>query len=257
MKICFLGNSHLIATRDAWEQGEWNGVTATFMTAPGNRLSELAVANGRLYATGDLERRMLELTGIAEVTVDEFDAFAIVGLQFALNRCMRLFIHHRPWRDGFQLPPEARFLVSRDCMLAATRGFLQGTTAMSVASLVRSATSAPLFIMAQGGLSERGLDFESKGGELLRSILADSAQIREVFDEACATLAADMEIIAPPRTTVAHSLFTKREYDCWDGGLDGAPLQARLSHTNAEYGKLALGELLNRLASSAPPTVHR
>jgi hypothetical protein len=247
MRVCFIGNSHLGPLAKAWTEDP-SDLEAVFLAAPGDRLGALTVSNGTLRSSGKLRKTMLETTGVADAAVEEFDAFALVGLRFTVNRCARLFATHRTWRAGEPGVAEDPFLVSHECLLAAAREQLRQSTAMSLAKQLRAVTSAPILLVVQPGLSERVLEVDTEMSKIWRPLHAQGreGEIRTIYDEACTALGEDLEIVAAPKETIAHEILTFREFDRCKPGK-GSVTDSKLVHMNLDYGRLAMRELFDRL----------
>lgn len=252
MRICFIGNSQLRPLVKAWRAGK-SGVEATFLAAPGSQLRTLSISDGKLYGSGPLRQTMLETCGRAEAALEEFDAVAVVGLQFGVRRCARLFATHRVWTEAEPTAGEP-FLVSHECMVAAARERLRQTVAVSLASELRAVTSASVAIVAQPGMSERVLEDESEAGELWRDLHAGGceAEVLAVYERACAGLAEGVELVHQPPATAVHRILTRREYDRGQDEIGERPMTSfQLGHMNTAYGHRALRSLLDRLGGPA------
>lgn len=252
MRVCFLGNSHLIPIMDAWNSGGQADFEADFLAARANTLAALAVAHGRLCGTDDPTRAALARIGVEDLPVKGYDAFTVVGLGFTINTCTSMFAKYRTWRAAEPDPPQGMFLASRSCLLAATEERLRRSTAMSLARRLRTATSAPILLAEQPGPSERVLDIESDERELARDLDAGGRglEIRQIYEEARAGFAGEVEIVQQPTATIARGIMTRRRYDRWESDASAEPPRpVDVFHANAEYGHLAIRDLQQRLAT--------
>jgi hypothetical protein len=265
MKVCFLGNSHMIAVWQAWQQSCIDDVAATFLGAEGDQLSELTISNGRMHGSERLTKAMLQRTGVTEAIVDEFDAFVIIGLQFTVNLCAPLFATHRIWQGGRDRISNDVFLVSHECLLAATQRLLQQTLAVRLAHMIRTASSAPILIAPQPGLSERVLEVNSEETtRLWRDLHACGREyeVQGIYEKACAEVVDDFEFVKQPTETITHKIFTLREYSVqWktkrkiknngyyrkERRLPTDPTD--YFHMNVRYGHIVVSELLDRFSA--------
>lgn len=228
------------------------GLDVTFVGAPGNLLRTLTRSGNKLVASGQLREVILKTTGVADVAVDEFDAFVLVGLKFTINRCVRLFATHRPWRaeEPETIGGDEWFLASRPFLLEAAEERLRQSAAMSLVRELRTVTAAPILVVPQPHLSERVLEFGSESTEVWRDLHARgrASEVRSIHEEACQALGKDFEIVPQPEETITDEIFTLGQYDCAEPSR--RPISHfHVSHMNLEYGRFAMRDLLDRLAS--------
>lgn len=225
------------------------GLDTTFLGAGGSKLGELTLSDGRLGSSGKLREELLATSGTAEVTVGEFDAFALVGLQFTVNCCARIFHASHPRCAGERVnDTDERFVDSRSSLLAATSTSLRRSIAMSLGRKLRAATAAPILVVPQPGLSERVLRADLESCKSWQELHAHDCekQIRSIFEETCAALANDIQIVGPPGETIVEEILTASRYDCCDPHRP--PTHLELSHMNIDYGRLVRRDLIDALA---------
>jgi hypothetical protein len=247
VRVCFLGNSHLLPVASAWKR-EPRGLEATFIGAPGGELKGLAISDGKLTPSCELRAKLTGIGNVAEATLSDFDAFVIVGLHFTVARCAQLFASHRAWRlDGEAAAgADGRPLASRRRLVASTRESLRQIVAMSLAAGLRRVTPAPVLLLAQPGMSERVLEVDSGLGELWRALHERGCEpeVRSIYDEARAELAGEEWILDQPAETIANDILTAGPYDFWQRGKPQDHFH--LAHMNVEYDHLALRDLVER-----------
>jgi hypothetical protein len=246
--VCFLGNSHLGAIKRGWDD---SGRAGTFLAATGSRLEGLKVRDGQLVGDDELTEMMTRLTGTATTAVADHDAFVIVGLSLSVRNTAALFQRFRPWRADVE--DGSTYLISPEAYAAAAAGSLRRSAAVKLAQRLRAATDVPILLMPQPGPSERVIETTSPKTGFWRSLRATGREreVREAFEGGCALVAGnELHVVVQPEATRAHEIFTLERFATHDTKLDGRERpdgRIDYSHMNAEFGNLAVGDLLTAL----------
>ena len=230
--ICVLGSSHAGSLRKGWDRlrGEFPAIELTFFASRAKGLDGLSLENGALTPGPPRLRSDISFTsgGRNTVAVGDYDLFLIYGL--------------------LMIPPLNRFfgaeIVSRTCQHA-----FESSIAFKLASLIRSVSSAPIYIGHQPQFApgdkvvnrSRHLDYEES-----------LAMMRKVLP------LPGIVLLEQPAATFANTWNTKNEFlsgavtlDVGDEHSNKArPADDRV-HMNAAFGEIYLRAFFGGLPSDA------
>ena len=242
MKLCFIGNSHMVAVREAAsERNSSLDEHITYVFAPGFDLNALMVKDGNVVP-GALRARVKFAAGVnsASVRLDDYDAFVIVGLRFYVGACTTIYRDFRLWEHA--APKSA--LLSDAAFRHAVAGALGDTEALTIARRIREHTHKPILIVPQPSPLEtimvRDLSTpRARRGNALWGPLFDPAcaeRLYSVYVSAAASACRDCDVTFLPQPAETLSgAFTKREFQ--RDKIDD------IRHMNSAYGDHIIAQL--------------
>jgi hypothetical protein len=243
--ICVIGDSHVAALKQGWDnvQGEFHDVRLSFLAAPGGRLKNLAVVNGKLAPASDELRRALlnNAGGISEIG-GGYDGYIVCGLKFGVSYVAQI-------QQRYRLAPAAnddRHPLSEDCLLRAAAGSLHTSVAAQTVMKLRQITDAPIGLLPIPMRNEEEPIFK---WPWIRQN-AEEKTVAAVFAIACDRLEKDLniQIFQQPAATLSSPLSTKSSYaqgaTRLSGKLIGELRGDDYRHMNASYGALCLRRIL-------------
>lgn len=265
MRICLIGNSHLVALQDALaaQPGRWPGLACRFIGFRGNTVLETRVADGQLRpVTAAARAQMRRLSGTLSEDLRSHDALVVVGLGLKSLHAMTLW-KEAVWTDlpSLAAVPDLaampRALLSRPAAERALAGQLARFPALRVARQLRAAVDRPLWLIGCPGLHAAARESTRARHYAMPEALAagDGPAIAELHRAACDRAAAALEAVFlhQPDHTVQDWLFTRADFMAGRvtvQGADGkAKVQADITHANAAYGALMLDRLAEAVAA--------
>lgn len=239
MKICFIGNSQISAIKRGWEVNGFPG--STFLAAPSKIPQYLQVDGGRLSAPGEFGDLFDRFCGIREVVLSDFDAFVFVGMDFTPSRCLDLFLKTRPWNSGGESSGASYTPVSKSCYLSSAHGLLKRSSAVKVASRIRSVASTPIFIVPDPAVGETIKGENSDRGRLWSSVSTiGGVRFYDLFVQTSEMFSSGgLEVVLQMESTMVDGAFTCRQYVSGSHTLDGIPRKKNVfdhNHMNLDYG---------------------
>lgn len=248
--ICFIGNSHLVALEQAlttWPPPLADGAAIKLFLTPTPWLDFLDFEDGAIVGRSpELRDRLRSLSDEPQIDIDRYDVFVLVGLRFMikiLGLCERIgTIEHRQWGDVDQL-------VSRTVFAESIFADFESADAIRIADMIRKRSAAPILLCPVPYRAEHSLDDPEYQS---RRRLHDAAYLETVmrdFHRAAKCVAArrNCEILWQPPETVALPGFTKFEYSRSAAAPDDAKSAQDRWHANAEFGRLYLAAIFERL----------
>jgi hypothetical protein len=234
MRICVIGNSHVACLKSAWStlETECDEHTLKFFAGPKSTLAELSLdeKSGRLVSTSTALTASLRMTsgGEAEIDVDHYDLFLLVGLLF--------------WWPS--IPRQ----VSRAVQVALAQDVFAKTLSANIAALLRRCTQAPILVTAV----PRPVKHEAPR-EL--SATLPLATVAEIFSEA--HVSTRWRFFAQPSTTLGASGYTLDHLSKDAPRLAHTPMSVgqvfddkNSGHMNTEFGRLFLTGLFESLRAA-------
>jgi hypothetical protein len=254
MRLCLLGNSHLVCVKQAIAQCDRPfAAGVSFVYAPREEL-EIEIDAGGVLAPKAARALTLAPHGGADIHIDQQDAFVIIGLGFSASKASRLY---RDWR----LLADARGtdrLASRALLTATVLDALLDTKAMGAAARLRAATRKPIFVIPSPVPQQRILSLEPVAEtQRMRIFIWEpsfdpsiAARLEEIFVEAASAACARFgAAFIPQPSATRETFFTKdafREFNrqFFDATVVVTPNALDdVSHANAAYGAHVLGAI--------------
>lgn len=263
-RALFLGNSHLAALREAWrsaDPGRWP-FEAQFVGGHKDLLMQTEVSGGRYRPiTAPARETFRRFGGVAEIVLDEFDAFVVAGCMVALPQATNIYRDAR-WPGLPSLAGEADVaaleprLMSRAAVLATVAANLGDRLGLRLAARLRTGTDAPIWVASQPRLSARvkGKPRPTTRGHLMALRNGDAAAVSALFDEAAhiAASRANTGFLPQPEATIDDHIFTSEPYVAEAPRLtpEGRATQPEddILHANAAYGAAVLDQVAAVLA---------
>lgn len=250
MRICLIGNSQIACVKLGWERMALPD--ATFIAAPSKLPKYLQVEGDKLVAPEDLKPTFESFCGISEVSIPDHDAFILVGLNYSLSRCLDLFLSSRPYDPGYGATPQGYVPISLACYRAAAAAAMRRSSAFRIATRLRKATAAPIFIVPEPAVGETIKDEKSRRGAIWQELSAIGAQtFYDLFLKASATFQDETFTVVPqPPETIVGGAFTNRKYVTGHHTLSGALRQKNAfdhGHMTTDYGAIVARNVFQNL----------
>lgn len=249
--LCVIGNSHVGAIKEAWDERHYDvvpGFTATFFAAPVIMLRGLRLRGDSLVARRDeLRQRLIDTSGRSDrIEIRDYDAFLLVGIEFAID--VMAFAEEYGVAGHTRWGP-VKNLVSDDCYAAYIRGTLVSSSAVRIAAELRERTAAPIILCPSPFRPEKVLDEPELND---RGVFRDAALMSSIVSHAKAAGDAignrvGCAILWQDESTVAFPGFTKREFGKVPTEREIRSGTPDRRHANAEYGDIVLKAALARL----------
>lgn len=248
MRLCILGASHIVALRSAWQAmpaGERPaGLRVSFL--PGGRdIGDVVFADGSLRpASVAAQARQAELGETDQVTLADFDAFAVIGVA-SFRAALNVYAACRG--EAHAARGEGHQLVSDACFEAAVAGIVAARAPWWLAARLRTETKAPIAVMAAPMYAAsvlRDARFGARFEGLRRD--GDEAALAASMERAMRRLThTDFSLIHQPAETLDSPATTKERF------RSGKPVRAAagrvaapdVAHMNTAYGRIVLDRL--------------
>lgn len=263
LRLCFLGNSHIAALREAWRKtpDRWPDVEARFVGAHKDLLLKTTHRAGRLVPTGNATADAFrKLGGVEDLTLADYDAFVITGCLVSVASAANTYRDCR-WIGLPSLEAKPDLAAGPEGLLsyAAARATIQAALAARLgpvfAAHLRDMTDKPILLSSQPRVSA------SVKTALRASIRAhhvaldngDAKGLSAIFEDAaaCATEAAGAQYVPQPRHTIEDHILTSRTFMAGAKRLTpmGKAAQPKddIMHANAAYGTLVIDQVIDRL----------
>lgn len=253
--LCILGNSHAGAIKLGWDDiaAEYPGWNTVFFGAHFDHWPDARVTDATLtFASADAQA-MCRFTsgGLDHVDFRRYSAFAIVALDLQPAHQVRLFGKHR--LSGMGAP--ASHLFSRNCMRETVLASMRNTVAMGLARTVRSASDAPV-VMIAAPLPSESISELPAGTFPLQEKIANpelQAELQPVWRAAARAVAAEngaLFLPQPKETLSDHDCFTRHEYALEAVSLEGKTKpKVDMFHMGRRYGAAVTRSLLSLIES--------
>ena len=267
-RLLVVGNSHLSAIRAALAEAQdrGDGPRVDTLALRGAMLETMAVEDGRLKATRDDTRAMLEALnpGPPPAPLADYDAVAVAGLDFKPLTALALW-RGAQWpalpslaevEDLATMPP---ILISRPAAEATLTARLAACDAARLLRLIRPAVKGTLVVLPCPRLSQRGkwTDVPRYHGHGRAVDGGDGPELDALWERcarrACRELGA--RYLPQPRETIVGGMMTKRRFmrdEVVTLPTAAGPRKVTdMVHGNAAYGAAVLERLIRRTTGAA------
>lgn len=245
--LCFIGNSHLAAVKQAWTNRNPDvapGVSVTFFSAGTHLLPQLRLEDGAWVCASEPLREKIVYTsdGLDRIEFARYDAFALFGTGFGLDLAKLLADCDLPTGAGRDMEATP---VSRACLAAVIETNLESALAIRMIDTIRSVCDKPIMLCAAPYLSQRVLEEEGLSGQARLRDRALQAFAVSAAKEAGIKIAGrhGIEIVWQDESTMEPAGFTKKEFGINPvrfamRGFSVPPTDRK--HGNEDYGYLSL-----------------
>ena len=246
-RICFIGDSHIAALRQALNDPR-SAVYKDRITMFGSRgtgLKSSIIRDGELISDDEAVRGNLLFTGGSEsIAIDAFDVFCIVGSQVKLDLMERTLEDCAP----ASMPLPGRAPISSGLMDKLFAERLKMTLAYHLATLLHT-TGKPVYLIGNPRHAEEILNHEQ--GVFYRTLIeagVEQEYLRQFTNALTALFGPLAKIIPQPASLLATPMFTRQEF------TKGSVLLARklkehpetdFAHMNADYGVAVLTTIMD------------
>jgi hypothetical protein len=252
MRICFIGNSHLgHAGRAVRALLKDTPHEADLFIERSYGTESLAIRHGE--GVDALARVPVDPRSGAEVRVEDYDAFVVVGLMFSLVRQVERSVDFQ--RDTYRGPRPGQ-IASEAMYQHYLDGLFDATKARLVMDTLRRVTDRPVWLVPQplplSWVRHRtGERFEVFGdlyacGEAERTLADFNRQVERVRQRG-------VQVLPQPVSTVVDGMFTRDEYglaDPQDQSEESFYQRGDFYHMNADYGREQMQVLFGRMGLS-------
>lgn len=257
LRLCVIGNSHIAALKLGWDadtaagQARRDLFDPTFFGAPRDGMRNVDFADGCLVPTRKDTADYFKLIsgGQDRISLADYDAFLLVGLNISSKRILRFYKTHA-WAG---LTGTAGKVVVHPAFAAEYLAERYADTRMiSIATTLRRGTERPIFAVAEPHWASwaKSASEVSNFGWAAAIATGDAPAIGQVFLQAVRQAFAPYgQIVAQPEETVEDSIMTQAAFNKDASRLitgDGGGTDA--SHMNAAYGQA----VWSRLATALP-----
>lgn len=264
LRVCFLGNSHVAALRDAWRQGpdrwpiRWPGLEAGFVGAHKDLLLRTELRAGRLVpADAAAAAAFRDLSGIEDVDLAAWDAFVITGCLVSVATAANTYRDCR-WvglpsvaaHPDLASAPER--LSSRAAARAAIEAAMASRLGPRLAAHLRAMTDRPILLTSQPRVSAA---IKARRRTVTRAHHIalgndDAAGLSAMFEAAAARVVAGAGalFVPQPAGTIEDHILTALPYMQGARRLTARGRAAQpeddIMHANAAYGALVLDQVV-------------
>lgn len=265
LRVCFFGNSHIAALRDAFvtHKGRWPGLEAGFVGAHKDLLLKTVHRQGRLVPAGMATAEAFRtLAGIEDVDLAAWDAFVVTGCLVSVTTAANTYRDCRwvglPSVEAHpDLASAAERLLSRAAALASVEAGMATRLGPRFAAHLRAMTDRPILLTSQPRVSAEIKLRRRAVTRAHHTALAngDASGLSALFEDAAvrAVAAAGARFVPQPDITIEDHVLTALPY------MEGARrLTARgkapqpkddIMHANAAYGALVLDQVVALLTA--------
>ena len=246
-KICFIGNSHIAALRqaiDTFEDGSWAANVSFFGSITNKVRDALVVRNGLLTSDSEIVTKGFQLTaGTGHIDLTSQDFFCVVGFGSGLSHVVTLADKYMP----YSIPVKQRQPVSSGLFDHIVESWLRHTVAYQIIALLSQNTDKPLILMVNPNFSEKIVDL--RRGKIFDEILDGNYQdaILATYRKAIVNVfGSKATILFQPDETVSRKVLTLDSFSTdsvrlWDP--EATHRRRDFQHMNRDYGLLALRNL--------------
>jgi hypothetical protein len=245
MKVCVIGDSHLAAMKQGWENiaEEFSGISLTFFGAPAPLIEQIRVEDGAIVPTSSKTTRFFRHTSGGAARIDaSYDRVLVCGMKFGFWRALVLYQHCRREDEG----KDERQPLSDACYARAIEDYLADTPCIATLGLLRGIGAGPVGIVPSPYPSEES---RKPGSRELARARGDEARVARNYANAAEGLGRRLGFrpFLPPTALLASPLATKAEY-----ARDSVALMLKAKahdageylHMNAAYGAAVLRAIL-------------
>jgi hypothetical protein len=260
---CFIGNSHLVAFKLAWDEigRNYAGLTIDMFGSPMNWLPDLEYKDGKIVPTSSrLEGSFVTTSSKKYITLDSYDQFCLVAGGFDVGIIVDRLATHYP----YGCKTKSANLVSYDCFKTAIVDAMHDTLAAKIFRMIRQGSSAPLYLFVQPFRGEALLTVGHPRGkhDYLKTLIqnGDDQLVLDIFRDASAEFAAKtgIHIVHQPDETRIRSILTKSIYNedavRMQPGFNAKHKKGDCVHTNKAFGIIVLKDFLETQQGSLRPT---
>jgi hypothetical protein len=255
MRLCFIGNSHIVMVKTAWDglRRSLRGVDGEFFAASGSRLNGLERRGRSLVSDNPAVVDQMKSTsgGRSSIDVDRYDGFVLVGLNLGLVNVLRIGADHRTVSTVGRAP--FGHLVSDGAFDLAIRRQFQNASCVKIAEMIREVAPETPIVAIPTPHATRGVT--ARSGQFWADAELLSARMDPVWrDELAAFVAAcRLSLVEQPEETLDQRYFTDRRYSVGSVRLRGMTerVEEEHRHMNGDYGALVLKAAAPHLGLSA------
>lgn len=241
MKVCVLGDSHVVALRRAYlrDPTAFDGLQMTWVAAARDGMKHTRFVGSRLEPTNEKVASQFRRTSSGDPSVDlaRFDAVAICALGLSLQSLFWVFNTHLPAPRA--KGSKSQHLISNPALRAVAADLLGCSIAARMVSEIRRVSTAPLFVIPQPvpeasikKLSNKWPWLAGADTERLMLLLRDSLNQTVL----CLCKMHSATALLQPMQTLDSSGFTREAFRQASNEDDPA-------HMNADYGLVVLAQL--------------
>lgn len=176
------------------------------------------------------------------LNVSHYDAILVCGLGYSLRPLLGIYKQHRTHEQM-----ESTYLITDDCWLSTVEAIISGTLAFKLATLIRSITDLPVFLMPAPMGSELLLD-ANEGPNLYKLCVEneDEHTVFNTFRRASRVFEPlRVTLVEQPSGTIVRHIFTTANYsNAVDLEKSAKYIKSRgrrdLYHMNSEFGRIML-----------------
>ena len=250
MRVAALGDSHLVAFKDGWDDvgSLYPDVELRFFSAGKDDARNCLLVEGSALVATDLEvRRALERSsrGMTSVPAD-FDAYLLVGWGVDALSMMNRLNKSSPWEFHAERPDT--FLISESYSRRAFEAYFEMTAAAVVARRLGEITTAPIYFAPSPLGCETVLDDETVTVRLPLKVKGAAKYIDGHYRNGLTLLAKYGTVLEQPPETIVREFFTAARYA--KPRPPDAIRRHDFSHKTAEFGAIWLREFLAQIGAS-------
>ena len=268
LRLCFLGNSHVAALREAWTgRGDrWPGVEAHFVGAHKDLLLKTALRDGHLEPASAAAAHAFDtLSCVPSVDMAGYDAFVLTGCLVSLHNATLTYRDARwvglPSLSGSpDLAAGPQRLLSYAAARASVVSGLSSRLGVRLAAHLRPMTDRPIYLTSQPRVKATIKARPRAAARVHNTILenGDAAEVSALYEDAAERAMAEVGALylpQPPQTIEDHILTAER-YMTGAKRLTAAGRAAQpsedITHANAAYGRLVIGQVISRVRALQP-----
>ncbi len=260
LRLCFFGNSHIAALREAWRTnpGRWPEIEASFIGAHGDLLLQTEIREGRLHpVSAEAQDAFKRLNRLDSVDLAAPDAIIIVGCQMVLSQAVAIYRSMRwPGLPSLARNPDIASmkqpLVSYSAARATLSSVLSNRLGPALVRHLRPGTEASLWMLSQPRFSVGVLQTQKQ--HLKPYVVAvrsgDGFALSSLFDDAATHAAQSVGATFLPQNprTYRRGMLTDAAY--MSGAIRLATRQDLpqpaddIAHANGRYGAVAIDQVV-------------
>lgn len=252
--VCFIGNSHLVSFKLAWDDMQPPNLSADMFAAAMDYLKDLAFSDGKIVPLTNRVRTSFEMTaGESTIDVKKYHAFCIVACGFDPAAAINQFETHAFYGSKIEAPN----LVSREAFMAAAVDHLDSVTATRILKLIRRGSDAPVYVFPQPFRSDAILTMPSRRSvdQIWKRVVecGDAERLGHFFAGLYQQYSENHNVIVVAQSdeTLFNPILTKRLYNQNAVRLrPGFSQQHRpndCTHMNKAFGASQLSDFLEHL----------
>lgn len=255
MKLCAIGNSHLAALKQGWNDlaEQYTNIEMTFFGSGGGIFKDMiGIQNNCLIPTTEKSIRDFKLTssGLTEINFANFDTVILVGLHCSIFTLGPALCSHSP----FDVPtdPLSNKLptISSECIVQTCIDQMETTSMYKVISLIRSISDIPIVVIPAPFQSLASI----KTGRWINLSRNASQTLQDSYYDGInksVNSFPSVKFIPQPINTVTNFIFTKDEFAKGslhlNAELSGKEDEIDFGHMNQLFGKEVMLSILSLL----------